>query len=218
MKCRHEPFPAGAAAITILLLALLTVVGLYITERQPTVGQTASIQATFIAPQPRTTAEPFELTQLPPPNVPLQLTIEPKQHLETEQLTALEPESEEYADSPLPLLIDCGIAPPPATAHRTAATSANPTVTTITPPTLLHGSPPPYPTELRSSCRSGTVRVRIHISPAGKPDNIEILSSTHPAFAMATREHILAHWRFSPARKGNTAIASSAIQTLHFRF
>lgn len=217
MKRRHEPFPAGAAVITLLLLALFTAGGLYFTDRQAAAEPPAAIQAAFIAPPLRKPAEPFELTQLPPPQVPLQLTIEPTQLLETQQLAALEPEPTEYEDYPLPLLIDCEMTAPPIAPTRTAKSTKKEIAATTTPPVLQYGPPPPYPATLRSSHRSGTVRVRIHITPAGKPEHIEILASTHPGFASATREHILAHWRFAPARQGNTAIASSAIQTLHFR-
>ena len=214
---RHEPVPAGAAGITLLLLALFTAGGLYFTVKQSAAEPPAAIQATFVAPPPRKPAEPFKLTPLPPPQAPFQLTIEPTQLLETQQLTALEPEPTEDEDSPLPLLIDCEIAAPPIAPPRTAGTTKKVMATSTTPPVLQYGPPPPYPATLRSSHRSGTVRARIHISPAGKPEKVEILTSTHPDFATATREHILAHWRFAPARQGNTAIASSAIQTLHFR-
>ncbi len=215
---RHQrsQSPVGAAGITILLLTLLTVGGQYLTVRQRAAELTATLQASFVPPQPRKKAEPFELALLPPPKADFQLTIETTQFLETQQLATIETESGEYADSPLPLLIDCELAEPPATSPRKTQPPAKPAAVVTKPPTLLHGPPPPYPAELRSSRRSGTVRVRIHISPAGKPEKIEILSSTHPAFATATREHILAHWRFSPARRGSEPIAASAIQTLYF--
>lgn len=89
------------------------------------------------------------------------------------------------------------------------ATVFSPPIPSVTP----H---PPYPQMLRTGRRSGKVELRIHIDETGKPTKVEVLTATHPAFAAACRECILAKWLFVPAQQNHKPISSIAEQTIHF--
>ena len=64
-----------------------------------------------------------------------------------------------------------------------------------------------YPPLLRDAGVTGTVSVQFVVTPEGRVDlnSVKILSSSHEAFAEATRQ-VMKDLRFSPARVGDTKV------------
>lgn len=61
------------------------------------------------------------------------------------------------------------------------------------------------------------LKLRLTIDPSGRVVAVAPVARADPAFLDAARRHILAHWRYRPARENGQAIVSSAVITLHFR-
>ena len=100
--------------------------------------------------------------------------------------------------------------------HTQARVPAPETALTYTPPQYAATPQPPYPKELLRRRIEGSVRVRIHIDPHGKPLAVEIISATHPAFAKAAKQTILSAWRFHPAHNGPSTVSASVVTTVRF--
>ena len=78
---------------------------------------------------------------------------------------------------------------------------------------LVHSPRPPYPSAMRKRRITGSVGVRISVSPQGLPTAVDITRpSGHVEFDSTTRSWILRHWRFQPA-----ATAAVFTTTVHFR-
>ena len=78
---------------------------------------------------------------------------------------------------------------------------------------LVHSPRPPYPSAMRKRRITGSVGVRISVSPQGLPTAVDITRpSGHSEFDTTTRSWILRHWRFQPA-----ATAAIFTTTVHFR-
>ena len=100
--------------------------------------------------------------------------------------------------------------------HTQARIRAAETALTYTPPQYAATPQPPYPKELLRRRVEGSVRARIHIDPQGKPLAVEIISSTHPAFAKAAKQTILSGWRFHPAHNGPSPVSATVVTTVRF--
>lgn len=84
------------------------------------------------------------------------------------------------------------------------ASSEAPAFVIEKPAILLPRQPaPPYPSELRATGDTGTVRIRVAVDPSGRADSasVEVLASPHPAFTRAVLA-MLPHYRFLPAETG----------------
>lgn len=81
----------------------------------------------------------------------------------------------------------------------------------------LRNPPPEYPRLSRRRGEEGRVLLRVHVLASGLPDNIEIVeSSGHPRLDQAAHDTVW-HWRFRPARSGETAIESWLQVPIEFR-
>ena len=80
-------------------------------------------------------------------------------------------------------------------------------------PRLDYSPKPIYPASLLDLCIEGEVRVKMRVNTDGKPEDIQILESTEPAFGEALKT-VLPLWRFFPAEK--TASPSSEPSTSQF--
>ena len=221
MKQRPSQSPLPALAITCGILLAAALVGLCCSEMYS--GETGwHIQAYFVAAEQQPTRS-IETSRVaaPPPDMALatEATANPELLLPGEWDTATDEEVAQH-EPELPLLLTAEITQQP-TPQTSTAPPSSPTPKTepsmCTEPILLHGPAPAYPPALRASRRSGSVQVRIHIDTSGCPTAVDILSASHHAFAQAARQCILKSWRFTPARRGNAAISSTAVQTVNFR-
>ena len=93
-----------------------------------------------------------------------------------------------------------------------AATSSN-CKSSIVNCKLVAAPRPPYPSAMRKRRITGSVGVRISVSPQGLPTAVDIIRpSGHSEFDTTTRSWILRHWRFQPA-----STAAVFTTTVHFR-
>ncbi|MEN3112525.1 energy transducer TonB [Uliginosibacterium paludis] len=81
----------------------------------------------------------------------------------------------------------------------------------------LRNPNPAYPRASRSLGEEGTVRLRIEVSAEGKPLQVLIeKTSGFPRLDRAAQETVASSWRFTPARKGQQAVAAWVIVPVTF--
>ncbi len=81
----------------------------------------------------------------------------------------------------------------------------------------LHNPKPVYPALSRRMGEEGRVVLKVMVRPDGTADTIEIAnSSSYPRLDQAARDAVQ-HWRFVPARRGETPVAASVRVPLLFR-
>ncbi len=227
MKVRRpEQNPLPALIITLLLTGTLAAAGLYFSVLEPCEQSGKIIQAVFTPPQ-KQEAQQYALSMHTLPTMDVQPHCESTIFLHPQEAPQHLPEQEKLTTSlELPLLLMAELTAPEHPARLTASTQRRPEPRqtasqqgqdTYTPPAPLNTPTPAYPSALRSSRRTGLVQLRIHINTEGKPASVEIISSSHPTFAETARNHILSHWKFSPARRNGKAVAATAIQKIHFQ-
>lgn len=88
--------------------------------------------------------------------------------------------------------------------------------TTVTPPVPISMSPPELPAAEQLSGFSGAITVRFVVSPDGRATSPVLLQQAPPGVQKAIKDAI-ATWRFTPARKGDTAVATPMEIPLVFR-
>ena len=95
--------------------------------------------------------------------------------------------------------------------HATAMTEAGFTAD------YLHNPAPAYPPSSRRNGEEGRVLLRVRVSADGLAEAVDIQhGSGFPRLDDAARETV-ANWRFTPARRGAQAIASTVIVPITFR-
>jgi periplasmic protein TonB len=101
--------------------------------------------------------------------------------------------------------------PPPSPAPRVVAPPR--------PVGGMAGNPkPPYPAQAARRGWQGTVLLRVEVSPAGKPVNAVVATSSgHGDLDEAARSTVLAEWRFVPATDGGTPVAGEVNVPILFR-
>lgn len=108
-------------------------------------------------------------------------------------------------------------APPSASPRSTAAAPAPATNGHYTPPDYEQCPRPPYPPRLRRLRVQGSVGLTLCINAEGAPTAGEIVQSCGNAtLDRHALNWVLCHWRFTPARRNNTACESRIHTTLHF--
>ena len=99
----------------------------------------------------------------------------------------------------------------PADAHQAASSEAGFSAD------YLHNPAPVYPPSARRNGEEGRVLLRVLVSATGQADRVDIQhGSGFPRLDEAAREAV-ANWRFTPARRGAQAIASTVIVPITFR-
>ena len=80
----------------------------------------------------------------------------------------------------------------------------------------LNNPLPNYPTLSKRLNEQGKVAVRVHVTPSGLPDQVELQkTSGYPRLDNAAMEAIK-RWRFVPARQGNETVAAWVIVPMPF--
>ncbi|MGV2289389.1 energy transducer TonB [Trinickia sp. YCB016] len=70
----------------------------------------------------------------------------------------------------------------------------------------LHNPPPAYPEIAQRRAWEGAVLLKVHVLANGKPDHIEVVSSSgHPPLDEAAQEAVNG-WRFIPAKRAAQAV------------
>ncbi len=223
---RPQQNPLPALIITLMLTGALAAAGLFFSVLEPCEQSGKIIQAVFTPPQ-KQEAQQYALSMRTLPTMNVQPHCESTIFFQPQEAPQHLPEQEKLTTSlelPLLLMAELTAPEPPVRITNTTRRRRVPPQTAIrqeqdtyTPPAPLNTPSPAYPSALRSSRRTGLVQLRIHINTEGKPTSVEIISSNHPAFAETARNHILSHWKFSPAIRNGKAVPATAIQKIHFQ-
>lgn len=72
----------------------------------------------------------------------------------------------------------------------------------------LNNPKPPYPMTSRRRGETGRVLLRVAVSAAGLPTQIEIVRSSGYSLLDQAAQQTVGHWRFVPARRGSTPVDS----------
>ncbi len=85
------------------------------------------------------------------------------------------------------------------------------------PPSFLNCPKPPYPPRMKQRKVQGCVGVLIHINADGAPSAVTITDTCgNPQLDRHTRNWIMQHWRFTPARMGNSPLASEVKTRINY--
>jgi protein TonB len=76
---------------------------------------------------------------------------------------------------------------------------------------------PPYPREMETAGRNGSVQVRITIGTDGRVSAIEQLTATDASFWRVTERQARSRWRFRPATVDGRPVVSTMVMTVTFR-
>jgi periplasmic protein TonB len=95
---------------------------------------------------------------------------------------------------------------PPANVPETENTATQPVTVPSFNAAYLHNPPPAYPAIAQQRAWEGTVLLKVHVLASGKPDQIEIITSSgHPPLDGAAKEAV-ADWSFIPAKRAAQAV------------
>jgi protein TonB len=156
------------------------------------------------APAPPIPAAP------PPPKVVQRMIAAPNPASASTMTVA----PEEAMPEPAPA-IPVATQAPAATAPATAVEPA------VTPPDFraayLNNPGPRYPVASRRRREQGIVMLKVHVSPAGEPDQVQVeQSSGFPELDQAAAGIVKQRWRFAPARQGDRPVAAWVAVPLQF--
>lgn len=81
----------------------------------------------------------------------------------------------------------------------------------------LHNPKPEYPAAAKQRGWEGTVRLRVKVSASGAAEQVDIQQSSGYDLLDDAALEAVRQWRFVPAKRGDTPIASSVVVPLVFR-
>ena len=81
----------------------------------------------------------------------------------------------------------------------------------------LNNPPPVYPPVARRRGEAGTVRLRVAVSAEGLPDAVSLQLGSGSHWLDRAAQEAVRRWRFVPARRDGTAVASTIIVPIVFR-
>jgi len=76
---------------------------------------------------------------------------------------------------------------------------------------------PPYPEAKRRLEEEAILRLRLAIDERGRVRSVDPIGTADPMFLASARNHLLRHWRYTPATDGGHAVPSSIVVTLRFK-
>jgi protein TonB len=166
-------------------------------------------------------------------------------NLRDPQIPPPEPPPPPQPNQPTPQQVD-RVTAPPTDLHLPAPIAAQPTPPTVYHPPLPPGPQlalntatptlpppvrraaqvdpnyrdalqPPYPRDMETAGRNGSVQVRITIGTDGRVSAIEQLTATDASFWRVTERQARSRWRFRPATVDGRPVASTMVMTVTFR-
>lgn len=81
----------------------------------------------------------------------------------------------------------------------------------------LHNPAPPYPPQARRMSEEGKVILRVEVSAEGRPENVEIKTSSGSGRLDESALRTVRSWRFIPAKRGETAVSSWVLVPIIFK-
>ena len=76
---------------------------------------------------------------------------------------------------------------------------------------------PPYPDDKLREGQEANIRLRLSIDASGRVTAVAPVGNADASFLSAARRHILKRWKYAPATRGGTPVASSQVVTIRFR-
>lgn len=81
----------------------------------------------------------------------------------------------------------------------------------------LRNPPPRYPEQAQRLGLQGRVVLRVHVLPDGRPDQVELRSSSGRKVLDDAAIEAVRQWTFAPARRGSTAVSAWALVPVDFK-
>ena len=204
----------GVSAAHAALFALLCSFDTYTLPQPLTVVTGRLISAELAAPQRQAVNAKKEISPLPPsalerkpPTVPASVTSLPARK------RAASPATSENGSHPAESKeseISGGGA---ASVANVAGAAEMPARFDVA---FLHNRPPAYPALSRRMGEEGKVVLRVFVSYDGRPKQIELKTSSGSPRLDVAAQSAVAHWRFVPAKRGETALASWVLVPIVF--
>ena len=201
----------AVAALHAALVAALALVG--VRSEAPPPAPTIMVS---MLPQAAPVAAPAEPEPPPPQPTPAEPTPQPKM-IAASRPTA-SPMTAPPPDEPVrPAPSQASSAPASPSPPAPSAAPSGPT----TPPNFtaayLNNPGPQYPYASRRKREQGLVKLRVFVSAAGRPEQVEIeRSSGFPLLDQAAQDVVKTRWRFAPAKQGDKAIGAWVVVPLEF--
>jgi protein TonB len=207
---RQKSGQVAGAGVTILLHAAVIAVLLQFQPVRSAISQAVPIMVSLITPSPA-----VEKPKEPPKPLPVKPRIK----------------RVESPPDPPPLIAAATQAPPPPTAAEpqpvtpvtpapvASAPAATPSVSVVPPSfnaAYLNNPPPAYPAVARRVGQQGKVVLRVLVNASGSPDRVEIRSSSGFDRLDDAALDTVKHWRFVPARQGDTPVAAWVLVPITF--
>lgn len=214
----------ASLAVTALFHAAL--IGLALSHQPPSLAQAqgSPIMVSFITPEPveRPKPTPPEPVVKPKPK-PKKEIAKPKPKAEPKPkqvIAAKRPEPAPFVAPPEPKPEPEPVAAPEPEPAPPAAEPA-PAPVEIAPPRFsadyLRNPKPNYPGLSRRLHEEGTVVLRVYVSPQGAPERVELnKSSGYARLDESALETVKQHWKFVPAKRGNTPIGGWVLVPIAF--
>jgi protein TonB len=131
----------------------------------------------------------------------------------------VEPTRVVTAPAEAPSAVEAPPAPPPPPAAP-AEVASSPAPQPVVPPRFnadyLRNPAPPYPALARRMGEQGRVVLRVLVSPAGLPEKVELKSSSGSSRLDQSALDTVRHWKFVPARQGNTPVPAWVLVPISF--
>jgi len=176
-----------------------------------------------VAPAPQ--SEPREpIASLPPAPVPAPMPAvqpapvpEPQQVVrEAPQLPVPTPQPEAAAAAPMPMphpVVEASAPPPPAPAP---AAEEAPVTQPLYSAGYLRNPKPRYPMLSRRLGEEGLVTLRVYVTSAGEPRQVELKESCgFPRLDQAAQD-VVRSWRFVPAKRGDSPVDAWVLVPIRF--
>jgi protein TonB len=207
---RHHHWDRGSAWPALALIALLHAGGLWalmqIDSVRSAVVEAAPIMVGLITLPP---PEPPKPRIEPPPPRPAPVKPKPKPQMiaaEIPQPAAI------VAPPPEPAPVIEEPPPPPAAEPAAAAPIVPPSFVAA----YLDNPPPAYPASAKRLGETGTVVLRVRVNPQGRPDTVEVESSSGYSRLDRAAMDAVRKWKFVPAKQGDQAVAAWVLVPLNF--
>ena len=117
------------------------------------------------------------------------------------------------------------VEPTPLAAPATPATKAAPAPAPVSPPPVspprfdaayLQNPPPSYPPRSRRMGETGRVVLRVLVTAAGLPERVELRTSSGSQRLDGAALQAVQHWKFVPARQGETPVSAWVLVPILF--
>jgi periplasmic protein TonB len=108
----------------------------------------------------------------------------------------------------------------PLAAAAPPASAPSPAPAPVVPPRFnadyLNNPAPPYPPLARRMGEEGKVVLRVFVNEKGLPEDVQVRTSSGSNRLDVTAQETVRHWKFVPARRGETAVGAWVLVPISF--